>query len=436
MAELLYDVLTHEGPTETGLHFSMRERMIGFAEDTRKMIHRYADGSVEKYTPDSLMNIYGQTGIQGPPGNDGISGDTGIQGETGIQGLQGTQGDTGLQGVQGAQGPTGPQGLQGLTGPQGAQGIQGPTGQQGPQGLQGLTGPQGPTGSQGIQGDTGVQGIQGATGVGYLNDYMRINANGALQVKMTNNSGGSIASSWLLESNPNGTYPRGIKKAPAGSDKIVGIWDDSSPTSNGSDCWVTVKGKTVLNFDSSMLPSIGDKFGVNWYEDGDGYAMHLLSNTKGMGHVLTGSTGTLNASDVFFNGPIEGQSGYTELPIVGIDNSGTVYASTTVTIDGGTVTLNIGPYLYPGVGTTLGLVLPGALRPSNGSVTLPIASNNVFENNGSYLTDNLIFGEYDSSDLTLYFKNWTGGTQVGWSGTGDRGWGTRITISYSLLSSI
>ena len=122
---------------------------------------------------DSLTQIKGDTGTQGPQGNQGYQGSTGPQGTQGLtgaqgnQGTQGFQGLTGTQGTQGYQGTTGSQGATGSTGAQGSTGSQGSTGAtgaQGTQGVQGNQGYQGPTGSQGTQGFQGNQGYQGYQG--------------------------------------------------------------------------------------------------------------------------------------------------------------------------------------------------------------------------------------------------------------------------------
>ena len=116
---------------------------------------------------DSLTQIKGDTGTQGPQGNQGYQGSTGPQGTqglTGAQGNQGTQGFQGLTGTQGTQGYQGTTGSQGATGTQGAQGYQGLTGSQGTQGTTGATGSQGNQGYQGNQGTQGYQGNQGFQG--------------------------------------------------------------------------------------------------------------------------------------------------------------------------------------------------------------------------------------------------------------------------------
>ena len=79
----------------------------------------------------------------------GVIGPTGIQGVTGPTGPQGQQG---IQGITGVTGPTGPAGTPGLQGQQGSPGVTG-QGIQGNQGSPGVTGPAGSAGSVSLAGD-------------------------------------------------------------------------------------------------------------------------------------------------------------------------------------------------------------------------------------------------------------------------------------------
>lgn len=78
--------------TETGLYYSLRNMQDGFATDTHKKIHKFADGSISKYIPESQLGyLSGATGVQGI---QGIQGETGLPG--GVQGITGLQGATGV----------------------------------------------------------------------------------------------------------------------------------------------------------------------------------------------------------------------------------------------------------------------------------------------------------------------------------------------------
>lgn len=426
MAIIESDVLRIEG-TETGLFYALRNRQIGFATDTKKQIHKFADGTMQKFIPEDQMNLYGSTGVQG---NLGDMGYTGVQGETGLS-LPGATGLQGVTGLPGSGGTAGAQGATGLPGSNGSQGIQGNTGAQGnagPQGSQGTTGIDGIQGTQGNQGETGSQ---GATGLSPNSDYMRINERGALQVKMLNDSGSALATNWIVERKPD-NYTTGIKKAAAGSDKVVGIVDYVQ-VSNGQETWVTVKGPCLVNFDSDYLPSVGDTFGITWGEEGEGYAQRLPNNsTVSMGYVMSGYTGPTNTAEVYLNNPdTSTQMGYTDVLVVGREYP--TYVTLQAVKCGPVVTIQVGPNSGAGDGSSsLGFVLPSILRPANGAPTLPIAANNIFLNANSYLTNNQVFGTYNSGDYTLYLENWYNGSNIGWTGT--RGWGARTTISYMQLA--
>ena len=137
MAIIESDVLRLE-TTETGIYFAARNRQVAFATDTKKMIHKFQDGSIQKFIPEDQLVMY--VGETGSPGAIGDQGYTGVQGETGLslQGATGVRGETGLPGAGGGvgtQGATGAQGIQGIQGIQGNQGIQGDTGAQGNTGI-------------------------------------------------------------------------------------------------------------------------------------------------------------------------------------------------------------------------------------------------------------------------------------------------------------
>lgn len=112
MTVYLSDVLRPEDG-ETGLHYALRNRQTGYATDTKKIIHKFGDGSVSKYVPEDQMDAYGQTGVQGLPGATGANG-LGAPGVTGLLGSTGLQGATGLGGA-GSIGETGSQGETGAS---------------------------------------------------------------------------------------------------------------------------------------------------------------------------------------------------------------------------------------------------------------------------------------------------------------------------------
>jgi hypothetical protein len=98
MAVFNSDIQLVEG-TETGLYTVLREQMVGFATDTRKLIYKHQGGTgISKFIPESQQSLYGATGISGERGAVGY---TGLQGtitnyvESGftgsIQGLVGEQ---------------------------------------------------------------------------------------------------------------------------------------------------------------------------------------------------------------------------------------------------------------------------------------------------------------------------------------------------------
>lgn len=95
----------------------------------------------DDFTPEQLLALKGETGIQGKSAYQ-IAVEKGFIG-TETEWIASLKGEIGPMGPQGIQGKTGPQGIQGEIGPQGIQGEVGPVG---PQGIQGKIGPQGPKG--------------------------------------------------------------------------------------------------------------------------------------------------------------------------------------------------------------------------------------------------------------------------------------------------
>jgi hypothetical protein len=442
MAVYLSDVLRAESG-ETGLYFALRNKQSGFSTDTFKMIHKYEDGTIKKFPSEDVLSLYGATGIAGRPGDTGIEGSpglTGAQGYTGAQGITGlqgaggsggTQGDTGAQGLTGAQGYTGAQGIQGIQGTpgtQGIQGIQGATGIQGIQGSQGATGAQGIQGIQGIQGATGSQGVTGAT---FVSSNMRITDEGALQIKMINDSGAYLQPNYFVSLKTD-NYENGVDVDALNFEQTIGIV--STGGSTGMDVWVTVKGPCNLNFDSDYVPSAGDNFGISLGEDGPWFAQQLLSSTKALGIVMSGATGALNMCKVLYNGPDIGQlQGYVDLPVVGYSGN---WATATVVKDGSFVTLHMSGF-QPGTDTSgsFGFELPSFIRPANIARTLPISCNGTFYNAGSVMYNHFVHGEFESTFNYLYLKHYDNtGTDVGW--TGSCGWYGYMTIGYNLLPGI
>lgn len=430
MAIVESDVLRIEG-TETGLFYALRNRQIGFSLDSKKLIHKYADGTMQKFIPEDQMNLYGATGIQGNLGDIGY---TGVQGETGLSlpGATGLQGATGLPGTGGTAGPQGATGVQGIQGNQGIQGIQGVQGIQGNAGAQGATGVQGVAGSNGTNGTDGQTGAQGETGATFVSSNMRITEEGALQIKMVNDSSSYLQPNYFVSLKTT-NYPNGITTDVTNFEKTVGIVSTGGAT--GAECWVTTKGKCVLNFDPDYLPDAGDNFGISFGENGPAFGQKLQTHTKADGYVLSGVTGTLNAATVLYNGHNIGQlQGYVDLAVVG-------YAATYITAqvikDGSFVTLKFAGF-QPGTDCSgsFGIELTSFIQPANLTRTLPMSTCGTFYNAGSVMYQNAVHGEYESTFNRLYFKNFdlSTGTDIGW--TGSVGWYGYITIAYSLTPGV
>lgn len=91
MAVIKADVKRIED-THTGVYNALSPRFSGYATDTRYEMHMFSNGDIELYPPESKLNIFGLTGIQGQAGLDGATGVQGIQGPTGIQGTTGLLG--------------------------------------------------------------------------------------------------------------------------------------------------------------------------------------------------------------------------------------------------------------------------------------------------------------------------------------------------------
>lgn len=181
----LADVERCEG-TETGLYFALRNKQTGYATDTAYMLHKFGDGTIKKYPPIDVINLYGATGVPGIRGVTGPAG-TDVTGFTGSQGYTGAQGTTGLQGAQGLVGQTGAQGMTG------AQGLQGAQGNQGPQGIQGNVGPQGSNGVQGIQGATGAMAPNQMSGSGTSDSIPLFNGTNSLTNSKLSQSGSWVS---------------------------------------------------------------------------------------------------------------------------------------------------------------------------------------------------------------------------------------------------
>lgn len=187
----LRDVERCEG-TETGLFWALRNKMSGFATDTLYMLHKFGDGTIKKYPPVDIINLYGATGVAGMRGVTGPAG-VDVTGYTGAQGYTGLQGATGLSGGGGSQGATGAQGYTGAQGIQGTQGVQGIQGVQGNAGAQGATGVQGAAGSQGIQGATGAMAPNQMSGSGTSDNIPLFNGTNSLTNSKLSQSGSWIS---------------------------------------------------------------------------------------------------------------------------------------------------------------------------------------------------------------------------------------------------
>lgn len=450
MAVYLSDVLRCEAG-ETGLHFALRNRQDGFATDTRKLIHKFTDGSVEKYLPESLLAVYGQTGVMGLPGATGViglKGSTGMQGATGLvgaastvpgpQGDTGAQGYTGLQGIQGIQGATGVQGIQGI---QGATGVQGIQGIQGATGLQGAQGIQGDTGVQGIQGATGVQGIQGETGLSGTAGYtgMRITNDGTLQVRYLNTSGATIYNGFLLCVDEDGVTGAALclRKASEDSERIVGVSDHiDTIVNNGEWGWCTVKGitKALTGYNTTVNISAGDIIGQapTYALANAGRISGSRNNTwKGIGYALEGSTAADELITIYFNGPTFGIQNFYYAPIINMTGVPDDVVLLTYVIDGGAVNMKIGSVSVDNsaTDTAVYLTLPNFLKPSNDEYLNVCPGTYNFVNHNTVLSDEHLVAQFDSTnglDLQLW-KN-SAGTLDGWTGT--CGWYSDFNISY------
>lgn len=98
MAEIVKaDVLQIEN-TQTGVYNALSPRFSGYATDTKYEMHMFTGGNVELYPPESKLNIFGLTGIQGQPGLQGETGVAGLQGVTGLQGQTGVLGTDYIEG--------------------------------------------------------------------------------------------------------------------------------------------------------------------------------------------------------------------------------------------------------------------------------------------------------------------------------------------------
>lgn len=91
MAVIKADVKRIED-TQTGVYNALSPRFSGYATDTKYEMHMFSNGDLELYPPESKLNIFGLTGIQGQAGLDGATGVQGIQGPTGVQGTTGLLG--------------------------------------------------------------------------------------------------------------------------------------------------------------------------------------------------------------------------------------------------------------------------------------------------------------------------------------------------------
>jgi hypothetical protein len=162
----LREILGYKGDMSTG----DRQKVEGYLaskwglQSSLPSSHPYYSSAPISNSWTPLLNLLGDTGIQGNTGYtgpQGIPGSFAAIGDTGYTGIQGDTGQTGPQGIPGSFAAIGDTGNQGATGSTGSQGNTGSTGDQG---TTGSTGPQGIPGTYAAKGDTGDTGPVGFTG--------------------------------------------------------------------------------------------------------------------------------------------------------------------------------------------------------------------------------------------------------------------------------
>lgn len=403
--------------TETGGFFAARNMQSFYATDTKYFCHKYSDGSIVKYPPESALSLYGQTGVDGPRGATGLEGApgvTGVQGQTGVSVVGGT-------------------GLIGSTGVQGQTGAQGHTGGQGQTGLQGAAGAAGAVGQTGAQGYTGASGITGYTG-------MRITEDGTLQVRYFNSSGSSIYDGFLLCVDENGVTGGYLclRTSSEDSERIVGVSDHGDAVvNNGEFGWCTVKGitKVYTGYWTSVDISAGDIVGqAPTYALANAGRISGITNKnwKGIGYALGSAAAEDILLPIYFNGPTFGIQNFYYAPIQNVTGVTDDVVLLYYVIDGGNVNIEIdGIYVdKTATDTIINIVVPAHLYCNNLTYANVSPINYNIVNHGNVISDHVLVMQYDSTIPGWEMELWNTNTGVLSAWTGTCGWYYDFNINY------
>jgi hypothetical protein len=362
------DVLRLEG-METGIHGAQRNLQDGFATDTRKFIHKYGDGSIEKFIPESLLVLWGSTGIQGQAGSTGPvgAGSTGAQGDTGLMGPTGIYND-----------------------PERVYNGYGDVSYDSSGGTQSI-----------------IIGYTGATEYNELYLYndlsvwnggetggIRIDGNGTLQMRMINDSGGPIGQGYLLKAKTD-THDNGVDIAEEDCENVIGL-QGGDAVIVGDPFWMDVFGKSNARFvDCDVtglsggqawkgLPfSVANSYG--YANEGRAKAWTGINGDVGnaMGYCLEDSPDTpSNISSVFINKLPNGISGRVYVPIQGFSDVSTCPVE--YHKNGNVVTIKLDDFLHTSDEVYIQFTdWPEKLRPIPGTRSSDIGAVGVFVDNGT-----------------------------------------------------
>ena len=393
MAIIESDVLRLE-TTETGIYFAARNRQVAFATDTKKMIHKFQDGSIQKFIPEDQLVMY--VGETGSPGVIGDQGYTGVQGETGVSVAGGTGliGSTGLQGAQGIQGSTGAQGIQGNTGP------------------------------------VGFTGAQGHTGVNYPGvAEWRVLPDGRIQRLMVNKSGAALTGSWAVKQVTN-VVENGVDYAEEDCQQLYGITDrDEVAASDNDPIWVTLQGVEECRMGYVDVGGNGKYVSMaNTYSLANEGTLKStdVADANTIGKCLEASSGVGNIARCWINRlPVYGISGYWYFTVQGFSDLTDILVYFEKV--GQQVTMTLTPFSGTSNATTLYILPPAFLMPTNDSV-VSVPANGRWQDNGSFVTGSEIQIVFDALN-SRYEVELSGG----WTASGAKALANHVTFVFNMI---